>query len=84
MQINATAINSKPPVCMSVAVGTLTLRADDLNDSCALTAIRKALLGDEDYAELSNAIIVAAQLAAIPMARHEPEFTMRQPRKGRQ
>jgi hypothetical protein len=77
MKIKATAINGKPSVSLNVACGRLDFVADDLADSAILTAIYRAIRGQDK--RLSDAIHNGAKRVARSW-KDEPEFTMRPPR----
>jgi hypothetical protein len=78
MEIEVKAIRSKPSVSVTLAVGTLTLKAHDLAQAAILTALANMFLhGDE---ELANAIKVSAVRAYDEMAKGE-KFKMIPPKK---
>lgn len=81
MNINATAIRSKPQVGLHSAVGLLKLKADGLVDACMLTAIFRCLSGD-GHSGLRKALQQAVKSEAKRMQDHKPCFQMLAPRRS--
>jgi hypothetical protein len=74
MRTEITAIRSKPPVSLLRAVGSITLKADDLSDSAILTAFAASLMHGR-YPALKTALAEAAKSEWHRMMQGD-EFTM--------
>lgn len=79
MQVELKAIRSKPAVGLTRAVGTVTIKADDLMESAIITALSKMMMYG-DYPELKTALAEAAKREWDKMKEGE-NFKMIPPRK---
>lgn len=81
MRIIVKALRSKPDVSLNVAVGSLELKADDILDSALLTAMYRAMQGQD--VDLSDAITEGAKRVAKSWE-DLPEFVMQAPIRRKQ